>query len=750
MTIFEFGSQKGSPLLSVESASGVPLNVDLSVSYGGVTFSGVASKVMCSEGDTRDCVIRFYSRDEESILECRLRVRMDREYLLGELVVQNPEPMAHPGGNWDLGADGNLLLEELSLRVSHQGEPTRFLLTRADSEEVVSANRRLEVFQCSSGGENWDSRNHINRDGDVTLEFKGFRICADGHHADGLRIQPCVSADFGEDHLSMTCARFWEEFPKSLRADSDGLTLGLFPRESRGGHELQGGEQKTFEFAIGFGTSDRRHIFEVLKPNLEDKTIEWPYLQKRGSESDSRYELLVDLAIRGEDSFFFKREAIDEYGWRSFGDIWGDHEAVFHDGDSPMISHYNNQYDCTLGFGIHYLRTGDQRWLDLMLPMADHAWDIDTYHTKKDKLLYNGGLFWHTYHYADAGTATHRSYPRELRINQSFEGGNELSELGDTGDKLAKTYQIGGGPAAAHNYSTGWMLAYRLTGKERYRDAAVNAAEYVLGIEDGTKTPFRFFTHSDTGFSTSSSPGYYGPGRASANSTHALLTGHELTGDRRYLDRAAKLMRRTVSPKQDLESLDLLNAELRWFYTMYLQALARYLDYKLKLDEIDADFRYGVSSLRHYARWMLKNERPTLSEPGKLQYPTETWAAQDIRKWHVLEHAARYECDAGTREEMCEKADFFFNYVVDYLCESPTKALCRPVVLMLNFGWQREWLVAHRSQPAFSEPIDQVYPAFLPFAPQRTIAVKRAKIMLAGLAMFFIATCLMAILWACS
>jgi hypothetical protein len=373
-----------------------------------------------------------------------------------------------------------------------------------------------------------------------------------------------------------------------------------------------------------------------------------------------------------------------------------------------------------------------------MVAMADHAWDIDTYHTDEDKLLYNGGLFWHTYHYADADTATHRSYPKQLRVSQSFEGGQDLVALGKTGEKLAKNYAIGGGPAAAHNYSTGWMYAYWLTGKDRYRTAAINAADYVMRIEDGSRTPFRWLTNSETGYSTCSSDGYYGPGRAAANSTLALLTGHELTGDERYLQRAAKLMRRTVHPEQNLDALDLLNAELRWFYTMYLQALARFVDYKNLLGQRDSDFEYGVASLLHYANWMAQNERLTLREPEKLQYPTETWAAQDMRKWHVLEHAAMYECDAEKRQHLRDKADYFFQQVVTSLARFETRTLCRPVILMLNFGWQRQWYLGNREQIRMHRPIESSFPNRIPFVPQRQIAIGRFKRLVVGGAAVFV------------
>ncbi|PAY16589.1 hypothetical protein CKO51_25780 [Rhodopirellula sp. SM50] len=647
--------------------------------------------------------------------------------------------MSHAGGNWDLGAEGNVVVDELSVafQPKSQGQVDSLSLDLLDCDRSVVSTRSIQLLQASSGGQNWDSRVHVDRSGNVPLSFRGYHVEADGQSFDGLRAVPVLNANFGDKSLSIGCRYFWQNFPSSMFADSEGLRLGLFPRRPTGGEELQGGEQKTFEFAVAYGSETAQSkLRKFVESDAADAascastdSVSWPYLTPRSDASDKRYEALVNQAIEGDDSFFTKREKVDEYGWRNFGDVWGDHEAVFHKGDSPLISHYNNQYDCTLGFGIQYLRTGDKRWLELMIPMADHAWDIDTYHTDQDKLVYNGGLFWHTYHYADAHTSTHRSYPKNLRISEGMQGGTDLSELGQTGDTLAKVYQIGGGPAAAHNYNTGWMVAYWLTGKERYKNAAINGADYVMRIDDGGKTPFRWLSRADTGYSTYSSEDYYGPGRAAANSTHALLTGHEITGDRKYLDRASLLMRRTVHPKQDLPRLDLLNAELRWFYTMYLQALGRYVDYKLNLDELDSDFRYGVACLRHYARWMTENERPTLSEPDKLQYPTETWSAQDMRKWHVLEHAARYECDEVIRARMCAKADFFFNYVVDYLTQSPTKSLCRPVILMLNFGWQREWLVEHRDAPAFTEEIEDDFGEPRTFVPQRAIAIKRFKML---------------------
>ena len=88
---------------------------------------------------------------------------------------------------------------------------------------------------------------------------------------------------------------------------------------------------------------------------------------------DPAHRALVDQAIDGPDSFERKREVIDQFGWRHFGEIYGDHEALGHTGSTPLVSHYNNQYDPILGFGLQFLRTADPRWRQAMNELAAHV-----------------------------------------------------------------------------------------------------------------------------------------------------------------------------------------------------------------------------------------------------------------------------------------------------------------------------------------------------------------------------------------
>ena len=165
---------------------------------------------------------------------------------------------------------------------------------------------------------------------------------------------------------------------------------------------------------------------------------------------------MLDAAIDGPDTFDAKREVIDEYGWRHFGDIYGDHEAVFQKGPTPLVSHYNNQYDPIAGFAYQFLRGGDPRWFRHMDELAAHVTDIDIYHTDRDKAAYNHGLFWHTYHYVDADLATHRSYPRSLRHLTSMPGL-------DPDDAKARSSRTVYAPAAARPTSRTTSPAWSCT-----------------------------------------------------------------------------------------------------------------------------------------------------------------------------------------------------------------------------------------------------------------------------------------------
>ena len=63
-----------------------------------------------------------------------------------------------------------------------------------------------------------------------------------------------------------------------------------------------------------------------------------PYLAPASEDVDPRYRMLVDAAIAGDEAFERKRETIDEYGWRNFGDTYADHENPFSGEAEPILA----------------------------------------------------------------------------------------------------------------------------------------------------------------------------------------------------------------------------------------------------------------------------------------------------------------------------------------------------------------------------------------------------------------------------
>jgi hypothetical protein len=598
-----------------------------------------------------------------------------------DLALHNPERATHPGGIWELGEATSIQLRDVALTVAlASAKPAGSAVVSCSPETGLGFDVRastLELFQASSGGEYWQSLNHVDRHGKIPLAFKGYSLTADGDERRGLRATPIVIAGTESRAVAVAIPQFWQNFPKAIEATPSSIVVRLFPRQQASPHELQPGERKTHAVYVAFGRDgisteplawSRAPLFGRATPEQYCGSGVMPYLQPLTEEPDPAYSALVSEALEGEDSFLAKRERIDEYGWRTYGDLYADHERVYYKGPLPVHSHYNNQYDAIAGFARQFARSGDVRWWTQLCELATHVADIDIYHTDLDKAAYNRGLFWHSGHYIDAARSSHRSYPS---------GAN------------------GGGPASEHNYATGLCLYYFMTGDVAARDVAIGLARWVVAMDDGRKTIFKWLSRGDTGLASSTyEPSYNGPGRGAGHSIAALLDGYRLSNDRALLDKAEVLIRRCVHPADDIAALRLLRIEERWSYTIFLHVLGRYLDEKVVRRETDQMFAYARQALLAYARWMAEHESPYLHRRAELEYPTETWDAQELWKSEVFSYAARY-AEPGERARFLERADYFFRYAVDALAAAPTRTLTRPMVLMLSRGLMHGYFERH-------------------------------------------------------
>jgi hypothetical protein len=552
----------------------------------------------------------------------------------------------------------------------------------------------LAIEQASSGGENWQSVNHVDRDGRVAETYRGYVVRHAGRKTRGLRASPVMSRVGEGVAVAVALPEFWQQFPKRLTSGASGIAIELFPQFEGSLHELQGGEQKThtvwLHFAPQISADQGEALLDSLSwvhcparaavaPEWTASTGAMPYFLPANELNDRTGELF-ETVVTGPRSFFARRELIDEFGWRNFGDWFADHEAQHYPGAGLPISHYNNQFDGLRGALDHWLATGQPAWFDLADQLARHVIDIDLYRTQLDRAAYNGGLFWFTDHYRTAATSTHRTYSRQ---NCSKNGA-----------------AYGGGPGPEHNFAGGLLHYWYLTGDPQAREAVLLLANWTIAMDDGRRTVLGWLDRGPTGLaSMTADVNYHGPGRGAGNSLNTLLDGWLASGCREYLEYGERLVRRVVHPADDIAAFDLLDAEHRWSYTVFLAALSRYLDIKAEAGELDRIYAYAQASLVHYARWMLAHERPYFDCRGELEYPTEAWPAQELRKANVLRYAAAH-ADEPTRGQLLTRGEELADRAWRDWATFDSRDSARAVAIILTEGVRDAWFRRNELMPA--------------------------------------------------
>ena len=614
--------------------------------------------------------------------DCELRIFLETGLLQVELVTHNPKRARHPGGLWDLGDPGSVYFRELAVQTTLPATSNAKVTPLAtDKNPSVFSLVDFNLYQDSSGGENWQSRNHVGSNGEITAQFCGYRLTnASKLLHEGKRANPLVSIEHDYGQLELAVPSFWQNFPTSLRKEGNKVTIGLFPKDAKGAYELQGGERKTLRCLMAHHANNSIHataytpLVPVLSPECYERADAFPWF--KANTQPSGLDELIAEGLNGSSNFFAKREVIDEFGWRNFGDIFADHETLYQsEGQPPFISHYNNQYDPIYGFARQFALTGDRRWFQLMDDLARHVVDIDIYHTNEDKAEYNNGLFWHTDHYLDAQTATHRTFSRH-------------------NDSSSTPGQTGGGPAEEHCYSTGLLYHHYLTGNEKSRQAVLELAQWMTALHEGQggffeqilalkRREIRTAKKMIRGEQVTTHRYLFT--RGTGNYLNTLLDAWLLDEEGPWLKRAEFVIRYTIHPADDIEQRDLLDVENRWSYLVLLASLFRYLYLKRQIDGEDEHYEYTKASLLRYTDWMLKNERPFMAGKTQLEFPNDTWVAQDIRKAMLMFQAS--ELDPENSSQYQEKGHKWLEEVTKTLqcCQEAhfTRIL---VILMQNHG----------------------------------------------------------------
>lgn len=656
----------------------------------------------------------------------RLNVEMEiwpsHSLIRTSVTLTNTRRARHPGGLWDLGDDGSFHFGglHLEIRPESRAESICWQSEPDNARRLATAEQTIEIVQHGSGGRNWSSSNHAGHDGQPTVRDRGYTVSSPQGTFRGYRSQPAVALSSSQAHVEVRVPEFWKQFPTSLSAGGDKISIGLFPTAC-GPYELQGGEQKTLSAWTSISQTDGPpdRLSWIPNPPHLLQSADWvrrcavfDWLPESLQHDDAKQNRLSDYlheCTTGRRSFENRRATIDEFGWRNFGDVPADHEQTHYAGSRTIVSHYNNQFDLIFGGIQNLFLSGDTRWFDLFDPLARHVIDIDIYHTTEDRSCFNGGLFWHTDHYVDAATATHRTYST---ANATDDG------------------HYGGGPSNEHNYTTGLLYYYFLTGNPQARAAVVSLADWVISMDDGSRTIFGLLDDGPTGLASQTKfEDFHGPGRGVGNSINALLDALILTGEARYEAKLEQLIRRAVHPRQNCRELQLDDAENRWSYSVCMTALGRVLAHRLESGRKDELYAYIRATLENYGRWMADNERPSLSAPERLEFLTEAWAAQDFRKANALRIAASCTDDARLEARMRSKASELNDAAWSDLYQFEDRHLTARCLSILMTEGVRD--VFHRTcRPEYFPPADRTHSFsddWAMFVPQKQRVKRRLK-----------------------
>jgi hypothetical protein len=607
----------------------------------------------------------FITDSGEPFLNFQLQLTVYANSPLCELksTVHNPDRARHKGGFWDLGDPGSKSFNSLAFELKQSNITALNWKMVGETNFRQLCHNQIRLYQDSSGGDLWNHSLHTDKNGEPSVTFRGYKLTLD--HVDvefGNQASPIFqSIDRDNNKVCLHLLDFWQNFPSAISSRRDKLVVELFPKTTRSPFELQGGERKTQTILVDLsgcshGLEQRVRSIRATIPlsyYASSNTIPWLPENLQPGEID----IQIANGIDGANNFFIKRETSDEYGWRNFGELWADHETIEHGNDSSLVSHYNNQYDPLYGFLIQFLISGNPKWFELAKDLAIHIVDIDFYDTSKDRNEYNFGLFWHTDHYLDGRSCTHRTFSKDHL-------------------KSVHVEQSGGGPANEHSYTSGLLLFYFLTGEKSLKRVVQKQLTWTKFANDRTGALFQLlnnFARTDIPclikmFKGTSVLKYqYQFGRGTANYINCILDNVCFSKSHHLLGLASSVIQNTIGPKDIIDSRDLLSKiEENWHYTIFLQTVARFLKEKEAVSQLDNDYWYARRTFSHYLEWMLKFEKPYLDNQDQLVYQNLTWVAQDCRKLALFNVYTNY-CSKETLPMLQKKSGELNRYIFSKL-----------------------------------------------------------------------------------
>jgi hypothetical protein len=587
--------------------------------------------------------------------------------------LHNPNRAEHPNGQWDLGDPNSVWIAQFGYLCQQNRQPHSDGWAELYIEdEQVSLNTGIQ--QTCSGGQNWDSVAHVHFDNAIDLTA-----------IEHLPARPsptlCIQ---GDTQWQVTISKFWQKFPSGITAqtaaEESGVRLDFALPSLHRHQELQPGECWSRQISLNAQTEPAQVALHVHPEWVANSKAIERFVPN--TQTSDWHQLLLT-----PEQWLTKRETVDLFGFRHFGELFADHESTQLPPGEHLVSVYNNQYDPLAGFLKLWLSTGENAYFELADALAKHILDIDIYHTQRDKPEYAGGLFWHTDHYVPAHTSTHRTYSK-LQPQDVY-----MDHAG------------GGGPGGQHCYTEGLTLYYLLTGNSTAKDAVFQLQAWMSCIYDGDNTLFGLllaYKNRHRADLKNITTGRYPFDRGTANYVNACLDRFVISSQSQYLDQAIHIIMHTCSPEDDIAQRQLDDIENTWFYVVMLQAVARC--HRILSSDLPgrvSECGYCFATLIHYGQYLKSHASLTLEHADQLEYPNDTWTAQDLRKVDVLRYLASISSTA-TQASYIECADSLESAIFNKLKASDETHFTRIQALLMQ-NWPVDYAHAECKKGPLSD-----------------------------------------------
>ncbi|MGD9496228.1 MAG: hypothetical protein AB7Y46_07955, partial [Armatimonadota bacterium] len=220
----------------------------------------------------------------------------------------------------------------------------------------------------------------------------------EGAQGTGAKAPGWAEIAIGDDRIAVAVRSFWQQWPKSLEASADGLSVGLFPTFTVGDfdhmqpwwkyqylfedatYRLRTGQARRWEVWLdleGDGAAlaamaDAPAV-PIADPAQAIATGVWGEIMPAGAPGMVEYDGWAEHLFR---AFARSIEQQRDYGAMNWGDWFGER----------VVNWGNHEYDTTNQLLIQFARTGDPRYFYAADAAARHCTEVDTVHFVNDAL----------------------------------------------------------------------------------------------------------------------------------------------------------------------------------------------------------------------------------------------------------------------------------------------------------------------------------------------------------------------------